>query len=144
MAVRSAGRLVGKWFNELGSCMNITAARDGMLHGKYETAVGIADKTYDLTGRYDTDGNSLGWTVTWNNCTGSSYSTTGWSGQYQLDPCTKEPRILTTWLLTAQTNPSNDWNSTNIGADVFQPVAPPPDTCLRAKHSCQQSHPKAA
>ena len=38
MAVRSAGRLVGKWFNELGSCMNITAARDGMLHVKYETA----------------------------------------------------------------------------------------------------------
>ncbi len=139
-----AGKLVGKWFNELGSCMNIIAATDGMLFGKYETAVGNAEKTYVLTGRYDTEGDSLGWIVTWNNYTGSSYSTTGWSGQYQQDPCTKEPRILTTWLLTVQTNPEDDWNSTNIGTDVFQRAAPLPEVCLQAKHSCQRSHPKTA
>ncbi len=144
MAESNARRLLGKWHNELGSCMNIIEARDGMLSGKYETAVGNAENEYVLTGRYDTKGDSLGWIVTYNNYTGSSYSTAGWSGQYQLDPCTNKPRILTTWLLTRQTNPDNDWNSTNIGADVFQREPPSDEVCLRAKHSGQQSHPKGA
>lgn len=138
--------MLGRWHNELGSCMDITAASEGQLTGMYETAVGDAKYFYQLTGRYDcsSDGRSLGWIVTWNNSYGSSQSTTGWSGQYQIDPVTSAPQILTTWLLTAQTKPGDDWNSTHVGFDTFTRELPRAEVIEKAKRCGQVSHPKGA
>lgn len=101
--------IIGTWYNELGSVMEISQASDGQFSGHYYTRVGNAQLyTYDLIGRYDADpnGRTLGWTVAWYNAlNGSSGSTTTWSGQYQVD---SEPRILTTWLLTVQTDPDDN------------------------------------
>ena len=132
--------IVGAWYNELGSMMVIDQASEGQFSGYYYTAVGHAQYTYTLTGRYDTvpDGKTLGWTVTYTNSTGSSGSTCCWSGQYQ------EPTILTTWLLTDQTKPSDDWNSTHVGFDTFTKEMPSPEVIKRAKSSGRMSHPKTA
>lgn len=82
-------KLEGLWHNELGSCMMIESAKDGMLTGWYNTKVGEAKRKYVLTGRYDhlKCRRTLGWTVTWvNEYYSKSESTTSWSGQYQVDP----------------------------------------------------------
>ncbi len=138
--------LTGTWYNELGSQMVIESACDGMLTGYYNTSVGDAKCNYVLTGRYDhlKDRRSLGWTVTWvNKDYSNSKSTTSWSGQYQLDHA-NQPQILTTWLLTVQTKPEDDWNSTNIGQDVFTRACPINEVILKTKHQGRCSHPQEA
>ena len=142
-----SNHLDGKWYNELGSCMNLITTLDGTLTGTYESAVGNAEYSYVLAGRYDTltDRRSLGWTVTWvNERHFSSKSTTCWSGQYQIQPQTQEPQILTTWLLTVQTTPEEDWNSTNVGFDVFTRISPTSEQSTKAKQKARISHPKEA
>ena len=127
--------------------MNITCTKDGTLAGKYETSVGDADKTYELVGRYDSlpHRRSLGWTVTWTNKSNStSKSTTCWCGQFQLDPHTDMPQILTMWLLTTQTKPDDDWNSTHVGHDIFTRCLPAPEQITKAIHQGRISHPKEA
>ena len=81
-----------------------------------------------LTGTYDKDGTesggTIGWSVTFNNAEhGNSKSTTTWSGQRQLTPH-GSLIIHTTWLLTSQTAPSSNWESTLINQDLFQKVFP--------------------
>lgn len=73
-------------------------------------------------GTYDKDGSesggTIGWTVTFNNLeNGNSYSTSTWSGQRQLD--NSNPVILTTWLLTKQTETTKNWESTYVNQDLF-------------------------
>lgn len=137
--------LPGTWYNELYSRLIIIAAIDGQLSGTYESEVGDARYKYVMTGRYDTNGSTLGWVVTWNNSdNGSSESTTTWSGQYQVDVASSQPHLLTTWLLTAQTTPENNWNSTNVGFDTFTKFQPSPQVILKAKQSGRISHPKSA
>ena len=141
----SGSHLIGKWYNELGSCMNITYAKEGMLKGLYNTKVGNAENDYPLTSRYDylEDRRSLGWTVTWvNGIHDTSKSTTCWCGQYQCNPDTKEPQILTTWLLTTQTTPVDDWNSTNVGQDVFTRSRPLQEIIQKTKLQGLCSHPR--
>ena len=60
-----------KWYNELDSKMEITSvdAATGVFGGRYCSRVGEAEYWYVLTGRQDTDGNTLGWTVNWHNST---------------------------------------------------------------------------
>ena len=126
--------------------MEITSAQDGQLSGTYESKVGEAKYQYVLTGRYDSTvgtGRSIGWTVTWKNTFLNAESTTGWSGQFQPSEC-GEPQILTTWLLTAETDPQDDWNSTNVGFDTFTRLIPAPEVCERVLKSGRISHPKAA
>ena len=138
--------LTGTWYNELGSRMVIESAKDGMLKGVYNTRVGDAKCYYVLTGRYDhlEDRRSLGWTVTWvNKHYSKSKSTTSWSGQYQLDSF-NQPQIITTWLLTTQTEPENDWNSTHVGQDVFTRECPDEEAILKTKHHVRCSHPREA
>lgn len=142
-----SSQLHGKWYNELGSCMNITSEVNGTLSWTYESLVGDAEYSYTLSGRYDAlpDRRSLGWTVTrTNQYHSTSKSTTCWSGQFQIQPDTLEPQILTTWLLTVQTTPEDDWNSTNVGADVFTRCPPKSEQSMRAKHQGRVSHPKEA
>ena len=135
-------KYLGKWYNELGSCMEITNAENGQLTGTYESKVGDAKYEYVMTGRYDTCGASIGWTVMWKNSTGSSRSITSWSGQcQQINPGVDA--ILTTWLLTSETRPENDWNSTNVGKDIFTQEKPDPEVCMRALKSGHISHPKS-
>ena len=69
-------------------------------------------------GTYDKDGSTIGWAVTFNNSKhGDSKSTCVWTGERQLDDT--KPVILTTWLLTMQTDPKNNWESTMVGHDIF-------------------------
>lgn len=110
-----------RWYNELGSVMTVTAVdiADGNFAGKYCSGVGKAVNNYTLLGRFDSDGQSLGWVVSYKNQFLNAHSTAGWSGQLQMDPSTSQPVILTTWLLTTETQPQNNWNSTNVGFDKF-------------------------
>ena len=117
---------------------------NGNFSGTYCSAVGDAEKEYGLQGRFDNDGRSLGWSVAYKNQYRNAHSTASWSGQIQVDPKTLQPHILTTWLLTTQTDPIEDWASTNVGFDTFMQVPPNEETILRAKQRCQQSHPKNA
>ena len=116
-----ATKLSGDWYNELGSKMTLTAADDGSLTGTYNSAVGDAEDFYVLAGRFDAapptgEGVSIGWAVTFRNDYRNAHSTTAWSGQFFYDG---SERILTQWLLTSSTTPSDVWQSTNIGHDAF-------------------------
>ena len=99
-----------KWYNELNSTMIIKSydEESGVFSGKYESLVGVALRFYVLTGRRNTEGNTIGWTVNWQNKFLNAHSVTTWSGQLQLSPC-GDPMILTTWLLTTQTEPEKNW-----------------------------------
>ena len=59
--------LSGYWINELGSWMNINSdcSAPGQFDGWYCSAVGNANFTYLLTGRYDVDGSASGGTIGW-------------------------------------------------------------------------------
>lgn len=136
----------GTWYNELGSVMKISEidSVNGSFTGTYCSAVGDATKEYILQGRFDTEGRSLGWVVSYQNEYLNAHSTCTWSGQVQLDSIAQEPIILTTWLLTTQTTPQYDWESTNVGFDTFMQSQPAKEVTQRAKLRCQCSHPQAA
>ena len=109
------------WKNELGSIMNITVVDtvNCDFTGTYYSAVGEATNTYGLQGRFDTVGRTLGWAVSYKNKYLNVHSTCAWSGQIQLNGVNQEPVILSTWVLTSQTDEGNEWNSTNVGFDTF-------------------------
>ena len=115
----------------------------GVFGGRYFSRVGVAECWYVLTGRQDTDGNILGWTVNWQNSTLNALSVTTWSGQLQYT-ARGDPTILTTWLLTSQTDPKDNWGSTQVGFDVFSQTEPSPETKEKAKLHGRRSHPNTA
>ena len=126
--------LAGTWYNELGSKMDLIVDPNGGLSGTYYSAVGKAEYTYDLAGRYDAqpppnEGTTLAWTVTFRNSTLNAHSTTGWSGQFFANP----ERILTHWLLTRSTTTEDVWNSTNLGTDTFTREEPSAADIEKAK-----------
>jgi hypothetical protein len=111
--------LNGTWYNELGSIMTLQT-NGNIISGTYQTAVGDASGIYSLIGQIIVDESSslaLGWVVVWQNQYGNSDSVTTWSGQLQSVNGT--PTIVTTWLLTSETDPNDDWHSTIVGKDVF-------------------------
>jgi hypothetical protein len=116
-------KLVGRWYNQLGSWMILNPPRpDGGLDGIYHSAVGKAVYEYVLTGRFDASpprgrGISVGWVVTYRNDRLNAHSTATWSGQYFDDSAGE--KILTHWLLTRSTQTENVWESTNLGTDTF-------------------------
>jgi Avidin family len=112
--------LLGKWYNELGSVMDITEVKGNFIKGKYHTAVGAPANEYDLLGQAltdDTDNQAIGWVVVWPPSPGISGSVTAWSGQLQT--INGIQYIVTTWLLTTETDPKSDWQSTLVGKDYF-------------------------
>lgn len=117
--------ITGTWYNELGSQL-ILEVQGKKINGTYNTKVGDASGKYELLGQMDTDideSTAIGWIVVWNNQYGSSDSITAWSGQVQvIDGIEK---IVTTWLLTAETESDDTWHSTLIGKDTFTRLAPP-------------------
>ncbi|MFB7663225.1 avidin/streptavidin family protein [Kitasatospora sp. NPDC056138] len=133
---RSTSGITGTWYNELGSTLVVTASADGGLTGTYNSAVGNAQNTYALTGRFDsapaTDGSgtALGWSVAWRNDFRDAHSATTWSGQYFGGA---QERIDTQWLLTSGTTAANEWQSTLVGHDVFTRTAPSAAAIAQAK-----------
>lgn len=112
--------LEGKWYNELGSTLEIKADDDGRLSGTYETAVssaGCAHGVFDLLGTTDVDagGDTFGFSVTWKNKQSSCNSTTAWSGHYLQG----QEILKAFWLLSVKTDPGDEWGSTLVGEDVF-------------------------
>ena len=109
------------WRNQLGSVMKICEVDhiNGNFTGTYNSAVGNAINEYKLCGRFDRDGSSLGWVVSFKNEQNNANTTTTWSGQILKNPDTNdEPVIRTIWLLTCTKYPL--WKSTNIGVDCFE------------------------
>ena len=136
-----------RWHNQLGSTMTVTDWNEskGSFFGKYCSAVGDAKYEYDLVGRFDTEGDTLGWVVTYQNNYLNAHSTCTWSGHMELSPGKEsKPIILTTWLLTSQTSNEDDWAATNIGFDTFTTDPPSEEQIARAKLCRQFSHPKNA
>jgi hypothetical protein len=128
--------LSGDWFNELGSKMTLQMNGQDVT-GYYYTAVGDAEGTYSLTGRTNASNTVLGFSIAWQNDYGDSESATAWSGEYHA----QDDVIVTTWLLTAQTDEADDWKSTTVGKDVFQRQSPSKDVVSRAKRLRAPSHP---
>jgi hypothetical protein len=111
--------LNGDWFNELGSKMTLIVA-GGNITGKYHTAVGDAEGIYDLVGRLSEppdENRTLGFVVSWQNEKRAVDSATSWSGEAR--EINGNEVILTTWLLTLETSPNDDWKSTIVGKDAF-------------------------
>ena len=115
--------LTGIWHNELKSRIIITSETDCQLLGTYETAVGNANGPYKLDGRFESEGKTLGWVVSWKNEKKISKSSTSWSGKYEADCDGNITKICTTWLITRAEKP--DWDSTNVSFDVFTRGEPP-------------------
>ncbi len=134
--------LNGTWYNELGSSMTLVISGNSIT-GTYQTAVGNASGLYDLVGQTDTDNDSsqaIGFVVVWQNQYGSSDSVTAWSGQYQV--VNGVDTIVTTWLLTQETDPSEDWSSTLINKDVFTKTPPTAEEIKqRRAKGIKSSHP---
>jgi hypothetical protein len=126
----------GTWYNELGSRMVLQLGPDGRgLTGVYHSAVGHAVEEYILSGRIDgapEDGQSLGWVVSWQNGQFNSHSVTAWSGQFRVVN-EGEEFITTTWILTRESPPESDWESTILGKDVFCRKAPTDEDVARKR-----------
>jgi hypothetical protein len=71
--------------------------QSGYFTGTYESTVGIAVNEYELHGRFDKDGSTLGWVVSFQNKDKNANSTTTWSGRVQKE---EKPTIQTTWILS--------------------------------------------
>ena len=117
---------------------------NGLCSGIAKTIDGDV-KEYPFVGRYDTTGMGvIGWTVNWENKQQNDHMVTTWSGQFQWDASINDWVIFTTWLLTRQTEPNDNWNSTTVGKDTFwwNPFAK--ERIREAKLHCQCSHPTQA
>lgn len=118
----------GKWISDLGSTMEIRVER-GQIVGTYTTHIGSTQGTYALVGRTDVgdDGHpegtlgSIGWAVGWKNAQGNDHGVTTWTGQVQ--EAGGEVRMVTTWVYVQETTPDTNWNSTQIGFNLFTRVA---------------------
>lgn len=133
---------LGTWYNQLKSRMVISTAENGLLAGRYESAVGDAEGEYELIGRYNTTSNTLAWTVAWVNSQRTASSTSAWSGIYKPAKGDSCEAIHTTWLLAKVmtgekkgTKSSSqkeegegkeegeeekeEWNFTSVGSDIF-------------------------
>jgi hypothetical protein len=113
--------LAGTWFNELNSTMILDDDGVGNLSGTYESRVGVPLGPCRLIGRYDTDtdapGTALGFVVVWQTEAINANATTTWSGQYQV--VDGEEQIFTMWLLSVVNAEDTDWNSIEVGQDIF-------------------------
>lgn len=125
----------GKWYNELGSWMELDLDSDGRtLTGTYHSAVGNVVKEYRLVGRLDGDpeaSTGVGWVVSWQNDESNAHSVTTWSGQYRV--VDGQEFITTTWLLTEEGTPDQDWESTLVGKDLFSRTQPTVDHIARTR-----------
>jgi hypothetical protein len=130
----------GEWYNELGSKM-VLRVNGATITGKYQTKVGDADGLYDLVGRISVpadDNRTIGFVVAWQNDKRQTDSLTAWSGEVREVSGTQS--ITTTWLLTIETTPDNDWKSTLIGKDLFTRLPPSLESIKQASAVRGPSH----
>jgi hypothetical protein len=134
-------KLEGTWYNELKSKM-VLKVDGAAVTGSYETAVGETFGPCALSGRAETaskGSQSVAFVVCWQNDKATAHCCTAWSGQLQVDKAGKES-LVTTWLLTEDTSPGDDWNSTKVGQDIF--YRDPPTTAPKlAELRRAPSHP---
>jgi len=134
--------LDGRWYNELGSAMELEV-HGNMVSGTYHTAVGEAEGRYPITGATDMEALNqnqvVGLVVVWMNDKSNSHSVTTWSGQLQM--IAGEEVLRTTWLLTHETDPEQDWKSTLVGSDVFTRHPPSEAEVERVAKQVVWSHP---
>lgn len=94
----------------------------GHLNGSYQSKVGDASGRYALVGLYDAgsagDSVSVSFCVCWLNDAKNSHAVTGWAGNFAQDR--HGDFITTTWLLTEEVDPADEWEATKIGQDVFR------------------------
>lgn len=111
------------WVNQSGSYMSISyVLSDGSFMGSYinnAQGTGCQGTPYTLSGR--SVGDTLGFTVSWNNGTQNCNSTTSWTGY--LD---SSGNIITKWNLATP-------NSIYSGADTFTPVSMKKDAPMMMK-----------
>lgn len=127
----------GRWYNELGSWMEVSVDNDGRIRGQYQSKVaeGPLPPIRPLLGQADanpTKGRpqALGFVVDWGHTDGSAGSVTSWCGQLCMLENGDEA-IVTTWLLTVET--SETWASTQVGSDTFTRQEPPPEIAAHAR-----------
>ena len=133
--------LDGEWYNQLKSKMVLKVAGADVT-GEYHTEVGNADGIYPLAGRTEVGGGlpqNVGWVVSWQNDKRWTPSVTSWSGQ--LHDVDGEETIVTTWLLTRETKPKDDWQSTLVGQDVFRRASPGAAPRLETRSKRALAHP---
>jgi hypothetical protein len=134
--------LEGKWYNKLGSVMELQV-HGSSVSGIFRTAVGEAQGDYLLAGAADTEAlhqsQAIGFVVAWVNEKGSSHSVTAWSGQLQTIDA--QEVLITTWLLTYETEPNQDWKSTLVGTDRFTREPPTRVDVEKAARQHVWSHP---
>ncbi|MES2045095.1 MAG: avidin/streptavidin family protein [Pseudomonadota bacterium] len=115
--------MMGRWVNELGSTMTVTAqAPDGHFSGAYTSAVsGTGQQVHGPVQGFVTN-DSVGWVVDW---TPTFRSTTSWAGKILRDP-TGAPMIYTLWNLSRElADPAEDWwESFLSGSDRFERLGP--------------------
>ena len=113
--------IAGNWTNQLGSSVTFEC-QDGILSGRYNSAVGNASNYYNLRGTYTMSGPALkdatiGFSVAWNNTArGNSQSTTSWTGVHYASTDV----IYTTWILTRYTALADKWRNSFVDQDVFK------------------------
>lgn len=111
--------LGGTWVNQLGSHLTLRVDGDGVLRGEYMSGMGpLAGHSHPLQGIYDApaDGSPvlLSFVVDWTE----AHCVTAWSGL-----CIPErDEIHSTWLMTSETPPGEEWRATVVGHDVFRRV----------------------
>lgn len=167
--------LTGVWYNQHGSELILCHTADGRLEGEFRTRVETADgsagdsaaKVIGFTGerkcwdtnalassRFNTqthiatNGNPLGFTVSWNR----GKSVTSWTGHYHVKKlacnnrtesgCRRERigSLHLQWVLTSQAGEySHQWHQTRTGHDVFHR---PKRTSQPLKAMCLD-HPRA-
>lgn len=132
--------ITGQWYNELGSTLLIQEVQNGYVQGIYSTAVssqGCAQGDFSVVGVTDTDsgGQAVAFSVVWNNDQSSCKSVTAWSGQVVDD------QISAFWLLTLETDPTQNWQSTMIGQDVFTRSQPQAEDIATKQRLLRRSHP---
>jgi hypothetical protein len=105
----------GKWYNQLGSRLDLHIDDTGLISGFFRSSVGEIEGRHPITGYFDpTPDNrrgALGIAVSWH----PAHAVTVWSGHYEAD----SESIVATWLLTGGPFGELEWRSTLIGHDIF-------------------------
>lgn len=141
--------IAGVWWNELNSKMTIKIdpADSRAISGEYRTAVGHGKtRDYPLTGRCDdakAKNQTVGWVVVFDPPDPPDPgkpprlpSLTVWSGQWHevTDSTGKVVEFITaTWILTEQTDPAEEWDSTMVNKDIFFRTQPSAAQVAKAK-----------
>ncbi len=103
------------WVNQNGSVMSFSLMANGTISGTYvNNAPGFQCQgtPYPLTGFIN--GNTIAWSVQWNNANQNCNSVTAWGGYYDANAM----MIVTNWVLAYQQ--ASGGGATQLGKDMFK------------------------